>query len=150
MGAGLRLGISICYEDCFPELSRSDARRGAALLVNLTNDSWFRRSPEARQHLALAAFRAVETRRPLVRATNTGISALVSANGSIAVPAHGGLWEKGLVRMSPVVPVAGRRAETIYVLWGDFFGWGCSGLVLLTALVGAFWSGKRSQPGRPG
>lgn len=120
--AGVRLGVNICYEDAFPELARRDAARGAGLLVNLTNDSWFRRSSEARQHLALAALRSVETRRPMVRATNTGISALIGADGRVTVPPGGGLWERGLVRMEVAIP---ERRGTVYLAVGDLFAWLC-------------------------
>ncbi len=131
--AGAPLGVSICYEDVFPHIARADAERGARLLVNLTNDSWFKRSSEARQHLALAAFRAVETRRPLVRATNTGISALVEPDGRITVPPGGGLWEKGLVRMDLRIPPARR---TPYMAVGDLFAWACAGAAVLGAIAG--------------
>jgi len=137
---GVALGVSICYEDCFPYISRRDARRGAGLLVNLTNDSWFRRSSEARQHLALGAFRAVETRRPLARATNTGISALIDSDGRITVPPNGGLWEKGLVRMDVALAP---RAPTVCMAIGDFFAW----LALIAAGAGAvmgLW--RRNKP----
>ncbi len=131
--AGAPLGVNICYEDAFPYITRSDARRGARLLVNLTNDSWFRQSSQAHQHLALAAFRAVETRRPLVRATNTGVSAWIDSGGRITVPEHGGLWQKGLVRMDLRVPPARR---TLYMTIGDLFAWICAGLAVLGAIVG--------------
>jgi apolipoprotein N-acyltransferase len=130
---GLPLGLSICFEDVFPDIARDDARRGARLLVNLTNDSWFRRTPQARQHLALAAFRAVETGRPLIRATNTGISAVVEPSGRVTVPPGGGLWEKGLVRMSVRV---GPERRTACLAAGDAFALACAGLSLLGAAAG--------------
>lgn len=131
--AGLPLGVSICFEDAFPHLARRDAARGARLLVNLTNDSWFGRSAEAGQHLALAAFRAVETRRPLVRATNTGISALVGADGRIIVPENGGLWEKGLVRMDLRI---GEPRRTVYMIVGDLFAWLCAAAAAAGVVLG--------------
>ncbi|MCH8333307.1 apolipoprotein N-acyltransferase, partial [Candidatus Sumerlaeota bacterium] len=68
---GVRLGVSICYEDAFPGLNRRDVKAGAQLLLNLTNDAWYRGTSQLQQHLAIARFRAIETRRPLVRCTNS-------------------------------------------------------------------------------
>jgi apolipoprotein N-acyltransferase len=140
------LGVSICFEDTFPHLARADAERGARLLVNLTNDSWFGRSSEARQHLALAAVRAAETRLPLVRATNTGISALVDSRGRITVPPSGGLWQRGLVRMSPA---PGGSERPYYVRAGDTFAWSCAVAVLILVLVGLV-RGRRRRDELPG
>jgi apolipoprotein N-acyltransferase len=144
---GVPLGMSICFEDTFPHLARADAARGAQLLVNLTNDSWFGRSSEARQHLALAAVRAVETRLPLVRATNTGISALVDFRGRLTVPPGGGLWERGLVRMSPR---PGGPGPSPYVHVGDAFARTCVGVVLLLALLGLVRGPRRPEAGGGG
>jgi apolipoprotein N-acyltransferase len=86
--AHLRLGEltflpMICYEDILPAFVRRLWRSSgpASVLVNLTNDSWYGDSHEPLIHLALASFRAIETRRALIRATNTGISALVDPLG---------------------------------------------------------------------
>jgi len=80
---GHRLGVLICYEDIIPGHTNSVAAAGAHALVNLSNDAWFGKTKEAWQHFVLAAFRAVEQRLPLVRATTTGISGFVSATGEI-------------------------------------------------------------------
>jgi apolipoprotein N-acyltransferase len=139
------IGVSICFEDTFPKIARDDARRGARVLVNLTNDSWFEQTSEARQHLALAALRAVETRRPLVRATNTGISALIAADGTITVPSRGELWERGVVRTRLTVAPS---SNTPYMLAGDLFVWLCSAASLIGLLAGMIRRklGPRSHP----
>ncbi len=139
------VAVNICYEDCFPYLARHDARRGARLMVNLTNDSWFRQSAEARQHLALASFRAVETRTPLVRATNTGISALIDADGRITQPPEGGLWKKGLVRME--VAVAASPRGTIFVTVGDAFAWLCAAAAFVVVAAGFFRRRRKAAAG---
>jgi predicted amidohydrolase len=144
--SGLPVAMSICYEDVFPHMVRSDAARGARLLVNLTNDSWFRQSDEARQHLALAALRAVETRRPLIRATNSGVSALVTPDGAVTVPENGGLWQKGLVRMDLRIGEPGRAA---YVLVGDVFAYACAAAVLLGLLAATLPRRKRAPRSAP-
>ena len=74
---GRKLGIQICYEIIFPELSRLLTKNGAALLVNITNDAWYGTTAGPYQHFSLVALRAVENRRALARVANTGISGFV-------------------------------------------------------------------------
>ncbi len=82
---GLRLSPSICYEEIFPAVVREAMAGGEPphLMVNVTNDSWYGDSIEGKQHLVLASLRAIEHRRALVRATNTGISALIDPCGRL-------------------------------------------------------------------
>lgn len=80
---GLALGPQICYEGLFPWFSRSLADQGAEVFVNVTNDSWFGTRAEPYQHLFMTLARGIEFRRPVVRATNTGISAVMRADGTI-------------------------------------------------------------------
>jgi apolipoprotein N-acyltransferase len=80
---GHAYGVVICYEDVLPGLVRASVNEGAELLVNLTNDAWFGDSAEPHAHLALAKLRSIESRRYLVRATNTGISAIVDPVGRL-------------------------------------------------------------------
>ena len=87
---GHRVAAFICYEAIFPDLVRDFAARGAELLVNITNDAWYGRTSAPHQHLAMAAFRAVENGKYLVRAANTGISAVVDPRGRV-LAAHGAL-----------------------------------------------------------
>ena len=79
----VRLGLMICFESTFPYLARERVLAGADLLVVPTNDGWFGRSRAPAQHLLQAAMRAIETRRPLVRVGNTGISAVIHPSGTI-------------------------------------------------------------------
>jgi apolipoprotein N-acyltransferase len=80
---GLLVGPQICYEGLFPDFSRSLADQGAQIFVNVTNDSWFGTSAEPYQHLFMTLARGIEFRRPVVRATNTGISAAMRADGTL-------------------------------------------------------------------
>ena len=82
-GNPIGFGVLICFEDVFPELARSFVRGGAGFLVNITNDAWFGKTPEAYQHLAASVFRAVENRVYLARSANTGVSAFISPLGKI-------------------------------------------------------------------
>ena len=77
----VRAAPLICYEDVLPSLSREATRRGAHLLVNLTNDGWFGKTHAALQHQQIAAFRAIENGRFLLRATNTGLTSVVNPLG---------------------------------------------------------------------
>lgn len=116
---GHRLGVLICYEAIFPELARAAVRNRAGLLVNITNDAWYGISGAPYQHFSMAVLRAVETRRGLVRAANTGISGFVDPSGRIAGTT--GLFEDAtLTRPLPVLDTT-----TIYTRTGDLFAWLC-------------------------
>jgi len=77
----LKVSPLICYEDMLPSLARGSVRSGANLLVNLTNDAWFGNSLAPYQHHMIAAFRAIENRRFLVRSTNTGFTSVINPLG---------------------------------------------------------------------
>lgn len=111
----------ICYESIFPWLAHSDSSR-ARWLLTVTNDAWFGNSPGPYQHLAMGRVRAVEQGLPLVRAANTGISAVVDANGHILRSLR--LNEQGVIDMR--LPAA--LPATIYSRFGE-------GLVLLSLLT---------------
>lgn len=78
-----KLGVLVCYEAIFPEVSRNLVRQGADLIVNITNDAWFGDSSAPWQHLAMTRFRAVENRVWLARCANTGVSALIDPMGRV-------------------------------------------------------------------
>ena len=80
----LAMGMLICYESIFAELAWQRVADGANVLVNISNDAWFGRSAAPRQHLELAVLRAVEEGRFLLRATNTGITALIDPKGRVS------------------------------------------------------------------
>ncbi|MDT8375188.1 MAG: apolipoprotein N-acyltransferase [Mariprofundaceae bacterium] len=106
-------GSLICYESIFPEEARARVAQGAQVLVVVTNDAWYGRSPAAWQHLQAARVRAIETGRYLLRAANTGVSAIIAPDGSITATAP--WWTqsvvKGTYRLSDAV--------TPYQKWGD-------------------------------
>jgi len=127
---GRRLGVSICYEAIFPDLLREFTVRGADLLVNITNDGWYGRTSAPHQHFAMAVFRAVENGKYLVRAANTGITAVVDPRGRVIE--RTALFERrAIVRDVAIVP-----GLTFYARRGDLFAWGCLGAaVAATALA---------------
>jgi apolipoprotein N-acyltransferase len=129
---GRRLGTFICYEAIFPDLGRLFVREGADLLVNITNDAWYGRTSAPHQHLAMATFRAVENGKYLVRAANTGITAVVDPRGRVLESTP--LFEPALiVRDVPSVP-----GKTFYAQNGDVFAWGCLLVTLVLTLQSRF------------
>ena len=110
--AGQRLAVNICYEDAFGgELARRAA--DATLLVNVTNDAWYGHSLAAEQHDQIAAMRALETARPMLRATNTGITSIIDHHG---VERSRLPWfTRGVLEGT----VIGRQGVTPYVRFGD-------------------------------
>ena len=134
----LRLGMLICYEAVFPWLAQARVEHGANVLVDISNDGWFGRSPAALQHLYLASLRAVEQGRWLLRGTNTGISAIIDARGRVTV--RGGQFEEntlwGRVRL--------QQGATIYHKLGLWLPL-AAGLLWL----GIFWGTRRPSPSTP-
>jgi apolipoprotein N-acyltransferase len=124
---GERLGVSICFEDAFPNEIRRIAS-GSTVLVNVTNDAWFGNSPAAHQHLHIARMRAIETGRMIVRAANTGISALIGADGNLAARSEQFTTQ---VLRGKVQPRAGM---TPYDGYGDVPLWIGSALIVLALL----------------
>ena len=122
----VRVGAFICYEAAYPNLVRRFVQNGATLLVNVSNDAWFGNTAGARQHLMHAMMRAIENDRDLLRVTNAGISALVTADGRVVDP---------LPTFTPAAQVWQARTRsdrTFYTRRGDWFAIGCS---ILTAAV---------------
>jgi apolipoprotein N-acyltransferase len=119
------LGVSICHEILYPELIAESVRAGAQVLVNVANDGWLDGGYgiASRQHFAMAVFRAVENRRPLVRAATTGVSGIVDPYGRVTRTAEPG---RALVVSANVQP---RRDLTPYARLGDVF----AALCVLTA-----------------
>jgi apolipoprotein N-acyltransferase len=131
-GPSGRCGVLICYEGIFPALSRRLVGGGADYLVNVTNDAWYGRTSAPHQHLVQATFRAIENRVPMVRAANTGISAVVGADGRLA-------WSGALdQQVWHVADVAYGDTRTFYTRFGDVFVWLCV-LVTLAAVARGVW-----------
>ena len=110
--AGERVAVDICYEDAFGAEIRTTAR-DATLLVNVTNDAWYGRSLAALQHNQIAAMRALETGRPLLRATNTGITSAIGHDGREI--ARLPWFTRGILE----IEVVGRQGATPYLRFGD-------------------------------
>ncbi len=125
---GRPVAAIICFEAVFPRLARGFVRRGAELLINLSNDSWYGDSAAPYQHLAMARWRAVENRRFLLRATNSGISAVIDPCGRIRA-------RSGLLREDICTGRFGFVAsQSIYTRCGDAFAFLC--VIISSALGG--------------
>lgn len=127
---GLKIAPLICYEDIIPYFSRELVKKGANIIVNLTNDAWFGRSTAPYQHLLVSIPRAVETRRYLIRATNTGISAAIDPLGRVV--ARTDIFK----RVTLEVEAGLMEGKTIYTKLGDVFPLGC----LVSFVVYVFFS----------
>jgi apolipoprotein N-acyltransferase len=111
--ADQKIAVNICYEDVFgAELI--PAARAATLLVNVTNDAWYGRSIGALQHNQVGAMRALETGRPMLRATNTGITSAIAHDGRVLAELP---W---FIRGILEIEIAGRTGETPYLRFGDW------------------------------
>jgi apolipoprotein N-acyltransferase len=140
-----RYSANICYEDTVPHLIAAQVRALATenaepdVLVNLTNDGWFWGSTELDLHLANAVFRAVECRKPLVIAANTGFSASIDSCGRIL--AQGPRRDSDIV----IAPVRLDRRSSVYLAWGDLPAGVCLAAVCALAIVGIRDWRKRGQ-----
>jgi apolipoprotein N-acyltransferase len=132
-----RFALSICYESLWPGFFRRAVTDGAEFLVNLTNDVWLGNTSGPWNHLQASVMRAVENRRWLVRAANSGISAIIAPSGRIVARTE----------LSTITTIhkyiALRQETTLYVHWGDWFVLVCLGGIGLETVV-SLW--LRIQP----
>jgi apolipoprotein N-acyltransferase len=126
---GAKLGVLICYESIFPDFTRREVKLGANVLVNITNDAWYGESSAPFQVLAMAAMRSVETKVPMVRTANTGISALIEPSGRITNRTP--LFKRG----TEIVDVSFRPVQTVYTRVGDLFAELCVILTMVGLLI---------------
>ncbi len=137
---------TICFEDSVPRLTRKFVRPGPQVIVNVTNDGWFKESAAADQHFDYAMFRAIELRRPMLRCANTGVSAAIDSTGSTRHPdtgasqiltdGKGSHFTRGSLLTELDVPL--QPGFSLYAVIGD---WGLIGLSLLGLVLG-IWSGR--------
>lgn len=125
-------GVLICYEIIFPDLTRRFVKQGAHFLTNITNDAWFGNTSAPYQHLSMVVFRAIENRRSIARAANTGISALIDATGEIKTSST--LFTETLITGTITI----LHLSTFYTTYGDVFAYFStlfSAIVFLSALI---------------
>jgi apolipoprotein N-acyltransferase len=132
-----RLAAAICFEDTVPHVVRrffAEAPEGRQpdVVVNLSNDGWFKATEEHEMHLAVSVFRCIENRVPLARSVNTGISAMIDGNGRI-IKSMEKLKKGVLIEVAPLDP-----RVSLYSQWGDWLGMFCGASTLGLLLMGTF------------
>ena len=119
-------GVFICYEIIFPGLVRKSYSRGGDFIVTVTNDGWFGKTAGPYQHFSMAVFRAVENRKPVVRAANTGISGFIDSRGRILGVTN--LFQKTAM----TVDITADNMRSFYSKYGDLFSYFC---IVITVLL---------------
>jgi apolipoprotein N-acyltransferase len=129
-GPGFTFSTPICFEDTFGYLSRNFVRKGAEVIVNLSNDAWSQSLPAQNQHLSMAVFRAVENRRSMVRSTASGQTCAVDPSGRVIAmaPPFREAW------ITVAIPLV--KEDTMYTRRGDFLALGFTALAAALLLFG--------------
>jgi apolipoprotein N-acyltransferase len=144
-GRTWRMGPLICYEDLLPDFIRDTGTLHPDVLVNLTSDQWFGAGSEPWEHLALSVFSTIELRVALVRAVNSGISAMIDPNGRLLEKTYANdpyrhpRPSDGILVSAPKMP----GGHTLYVAWGNWFIYGS----LFAMLVMAAWAYRTPRAG---
>ncbi len=145
---------TVCFEDSVPRLTRKFVRPGPQVIINVTNDGWFKESAAAAQHFAYARFRAIELRRPMLRCANTGVSAAIDSTGSTAHPdsgksqiltdAKGSHFTRGSLLTELKIPL--HPTFSLFAVLGD---WGLLTLAAAGLMVAALTCGPQFPPNLP-
>lgn len=135
----VRVGVFICIESAYPNIARQFARDGADVLINISNDGYLGRTAVMRQHLANALFRGVENNRPVLRVTNTGITALIPTTGEVRDATQPFQEDVRIWSISRA-----NRPPSFYTVYGDIFAAVCVALTLLIFL-GSFKKATRAK-----
>ncbi|MGZ3862829.1 MAG: apolipoprotein N-acyltransferase [Bacteroidia bacterium] len=126
----------ICYESVFGEYVTEYIKKGANMIFIITNDGWWRDSPGYRHHLNYAKLRAIETRKPIARCANTGISCFIDARGEISQATK--WWEPAVIEAS----LTPNNEQTFYIRFGDWISKIASGLLMLSVVAAIFLKKK--------
>lgn len=135
-----RIGTIICIESIYPDVARDMVNNGADVLAVITNDAWYNGTWGPRQHYDIARMRAIEFRRPVVRCANSGVSGIISADGTS---------EKELPvlrRMASTVQVRPNNVQTFYARHGDWLAVACAILSLFAVVIARFSAVLRILP----
>jgi apolipoprotein N-acyltransferase len=133
---GTRAGVFICIESAYPWIARTMTRDGADFLVNISNDGYLGPTAVMRQHLANTIFRAVENHRPVLRVTNTGLSARINEEGLLSDQTSAFKVDTRVWAVSPE-----STEITIYTKYGDLFVQACAAITLI--VLGVIWFNRR-------
>ena len=143
-----KFSVLICFEDVFPHEARQRVDEETDFLLNLTNDGWFGEGAAQWQHAISALFRAVENGVPLVRCTNNGLTCWIDSCGrlhEIYFDGSKNIYRAGYKIVEvPLRPENPTQASTFYNRHGDWFGWGCMGVVAF-AWLRCFFQNKAKR-----
>jgi apolipoprotein N-acyltransferase len=135
----IKAGVLICFESIFPNIARRETSAGANLLVSMTNDAWYGKSSAPYHSWAMTIMRAVENRRSIVRAANTGISGFIAPTGAISS-------ESGLFTAEALTDTVALMTEkTVFVQGGYWFGTFCLTLTVLFLWSHAWMERRRRR-----
>jgi apolipoprotein N-acyltransferase len=130
-----KTGVLICFEILFPRIAAKFVKNGADILTTVTNDAWFGQTSAPMQHFSMAVFRAVENRRSVVRAANTGISGFIDPRGNI-LETTSLFTDKAITRQMPALTLI-----SFYTRYGDVFAFG----TMVAFCLGFMVKGARNQ-----
>jgi apolipoprotein N-acyltransferase len=133
--AEYKAAVLICFEDTVPQLSREFVRRGANVLVNVTNDAWFGDTKAPFMHLQASVFRTIENRRFLIRSANTGVSCFIAPSGRIYEGVRNEDGKAAYVRGFASADVGLKTQKTFYTKFGDIFTYLCFACILGTIYI---------------
>jgi apolipoprotein N-acyltransferase len=133
-GRTVGFGVPICFEDVYADVCRGMVRDGAEALINISNDSWSGMNSALTQHTAAARYRAIETRTPLLRSTNAGLTCVIDPTGAIRTGPP--LFQPGYLLAE--VPVRSGSLVTLYALLGDYFPYLLAAWLLIELLLNAY------------
>ena len=126
----VKITTPICYESIYGEFVAKRVREGAGIIFIITNDSWWRDTQGYKQHASYASLRAIETRRPIARSANTGISCFISPKGEVSQKTK--FWTQDVIKAS-LVP---QTKLTFYVKYGDYIAHICLFSSIIIILIG--------------
>ena len=137
-----RFGVTICWENIFPEIVRQFVKEGADFIINITNEAWFGETAAPYQFLSMSVFRAVENRIFIVRCANTGVSCIIDSSGRILDRVKDENGKDIFIRGILSGEVATHEVNTIYTRYGDWFAW----LSAISAIVFILFALIRKNP----
>jgi len=131
---GRKFAVLICFEDTFAYLARRFAQKGANMFINITNDAWFMDTKAPYMHLQSSVFRSIENRKSMIRAANTGLSAVIDPYGRVTAYLQGENGRKTFVSGIMKANVEVNNKMTFYTKFGDIFTYLCFGCILVCML----------------
>ncbi len=129
----LKFSVLICFEDSIARLVRQFVQKGAPLLINMTNDAWFKDSRALYMHLSASVLRAVENRRSIIRAANTGVSCFINSRGVVKNCVEDAEGNQTNVDGYVMGTVAFQEKISFFTKFGEVFTYLCFGCILMTS-----------------